>query len=307
MTQFPHDEFVKEYLPELCNDYGITTPSADVKSERRQIDVLFTPTKPVPTTPDTLGLLGKLAQQTCLFEVYHNPVRSNHIRECLGKLFDVQENEIRKAKRENRELIKENLPILWILTPTISENLLEKFQAVGKENWERGIYFPAAGLCTGIVAIHQLPVTRETLWLRILGRGGVQAKAIQELKDLPPNYPHRESILELVYGLLETIAANQKKSQAIELEEKEWIMSLRSIFQEKLAETEQKGIQQGIQAGIQQQRDLVSRLLKRKVGELPPELESQMKNLSVDKLQNLGEALLDFSTQEDLINWLENN
>lgn len=42
MSQFPHDEFVKEYLPELYQEYGIVTPSADVMSEKREIDVLFT-------------------------------------------------------------------------------------------------------------------------------------------------------------------------------------------------------------------------------------------------------------------------
>ena len=86
MSQFPHDEFVKEYLPEFLADYGQVIPSADVSSERRQIDVLFTPTKPVPTSRETLGLLGKLAQQTCLFEVYRNAVQPRQIRQCLSKL-----------------------------------------------------------------------------------------------------------------------------------------------------------------------------------------------------------------------------
>lgn len=61
MTRFVHDQFAQEYIPELCGDYGIATPSANVTSEIRQVDVLFTPTKKVPTTPETLGLLGKLA------------------------------------------------------------------------------------------------------------------------------------------------------------------------------------------------------------------------------------------------------
>ncbi|MGI0483660.1 hypothetical protein ACN4EE_23125 [Geminocystis sp. CENA526] len=69
MSQFPHDEFAKEYLPELYREYGIVTPSVDVMSEKREIDVMFTPTKPVPTSPETLGLLGKLAQSTCIIEV----------------------------------------------------------------------------------------------------------------------------------------------------------------------------------------------------------------------------------------------
>ena len=36
-------------------------------------------------------------------------------------------------------------------------------------------------LKTGIIVIHQLPKTPETLWLRMLGKGGVQAQAIQEV------------------------------------------------------------------------------------------------------------------------------
>jgi len=53
MAQFPHDEFVKEVIPELYQNYGQVIPSADVSSERREIDVLFIPDKPVPTTTET--------------------------------------------------------------------------------------------------------------------------------------------------------------------------------------------------------------------------------------------------------------
>ncbi len=38
MSQFPHDEFVKEVIPELYQNYGKVIPSADVSSERREID-----------------------------------------------------------------------------------------------------------------------------------------------------------------------------------------------------------------------------------------------------------------------------
>lgn len=307
MSQFPHDDFVKEYLPELCNNYGTATSSVDVKSETRQVDVFFIPDKPVPTTPETLGLLGKLAQQTCLFEIYRNPIQATQIRECISKLLSVQENEIRKAKRDKSSLILTPLPILWILSPTVSENILAEFNALAQDNWLKGIYFPPAGFFTGIVAIHQLPVTRDTLWLRILGRGKVQAKAIQELKALPEGYDHRESVLELVYGLLEILEANQRKSKTIESEETELIMSLRTVFQEKLAATERLGFEQGIQQGIQQQITFIMRMLNAKIGNLSPELESQVRSLPINELQDLGIALLNFSSLEDLISWLENN
>lgn len=43
MSQFSHDEFVKEYVPELINNYGETNPGENVNAERREIDVFFQP------------------------------------------------------------------------------------------------------------------------------------------------------------------------------------------------------------------------------------------------------------------------
>ncbi|MFM7440983.1 MAG: DUF4351 domain-containing protein, partial [Snowella sp.] len=227
--------------------------------------------------------------------------------------------ESRKAKREKLTLNSSQLPILWILSPTVSANTLEEFNAMDKGDWGEGVYFPPRGLFTGIVEIHQLPVNRETLWLRILGRGKVQARAIQELKDLPDDFAPKNSILELVYGLLATLETKQKKSQKIEAQDKELIMSLRTVFREQLAQQKQEGIQEGIQQGIQQgmqqgmqqglqkEMNLVIRLLTSKIGDLAPDLERQVKNLPLEKLEDLGLALLQFNSVEDLITWLQND
>jgi hypothetical protein len=64
-------------------------------------------------------------------------------------------------------------------------------------------------------------------------------------------------------------------------------------------------IQQGEAIGLQKgEANLVLRLLKRRFGELPPHITETIQKLSVEKLEDLGEALLDFETQADLINWL---
>ncbi len=39
-------------------------------------------------------------------------------------------------------------------------------------------------------------------------------------------------------------------------------------------------------------------------GTVSPELQSQIQELSLAQLEDLGEALLDFTTQADLVNWL---
>ena len=79
MVQFPHDEFVKEYIPELIKEYGLANAGETVSSERREIDLMFIPQQKVPTTPETLGLLGKLAQKTTLWEVFRKSVESYQI------------------------------------------------------------------------------------------------------------------------------------------------------------------------------------------------------------------------------------
>ncbi|MEO1429999.1 MAG: Rpn family recombination-promoting nuclease/putative transposase [Cyanobacteria bacterium J06633_8] len=50
---------------------------------------------------------------------------------------------------------------------------------------------------------------------------------------------------------------------------------------------------------------LILRLLTRRVGELSPQMRSSVENLSLEQLENLGEALLDFSSMADLQAWLE--
>ncbi len=66
----------------------------------------------------------------------------------------------------------------------------------------------------------------------------------------------------------------------------------------------ERGKQEGEQEGEQR---LIFRLLQRRVGELSPELQERIKSLSLNQLETLGEALLDFTAMEDLLNWLQTN
>ena len=52
---------------------------------------------------------------------------------------------------------------------------------------------------------------------------------------------------------------------------------------------------------------LVLRLLNRRVGSLPPQLVAQVQQLTVPQLEDLGEALLDFTGLADLEGWLGEN
>jgi len=49
---------------------------------------------------------------------------------------------------------------------------------------------------------------------------------------------------------------------------------------------------------------MVLRLLRRRFGELPPELPERLRHLTAEQLDDLAEALLDFSSLTDVTDWL---
>ncbi len=72
------------------------------------------------------------------------------------------------------------------------------------------------------------------------------------------------------------------------------------IYQDIIREGEEKGRQEGRQEG---ERSLILRLLTRRVGELPNTWRDRVNSLSLEQLENLGEALLDFQGITDLETW----
>ncbi|NJM74024.1 MAG: DUF4351 domain-containing protein [Scytonema sp. RU_4_4] len=55
---------------------------------------------------------------------------------------------------------------------------------------------------------------------------------------------------------------------------------------------------------VQGEKSLVLRQLTRRVGELPQQVRQRVESLSLEQLENLGEALLDFTSMTDLDAWL---
>ena len=69
---------------------------------------------------------------------------------------------------------------------------------------------------------------------------------------------------------------------------------------------EQIGYDRGIQESLERERSLILRLLNRKVGPIDNRTLNRINALSIEQLESLGEALLDFGSIDDLDNWLNN-
>ena len=77
-------------------------------------------------------------------------------------------------------------------------------------------------------------------------------------------------------------------------------------YQEILLEGENLGLEKGFEQGrVEEAQSLVLRLLNRRLGAIALKTAAQIRNLSLTQVEQLGEALLDFSDRADLEDWLK--
>jgi predicted transposase YdaD len=134
----------------------------------------------------------------------------------------------------------------------------------------------------------------------------------------------RERVLERVVVELERVASREERNNLVaaagifaglELSQDTIRTIIRSdvmresvIYQEILQEGRIEGRVEGRDRGrVEEGRALVLRQLTRKLGNLTPELTARVNSLSIDRVELLGEALLDFHKLDELIAWLDEN
>lgn len=136
-----------------------------------------------------------------------------------------------------------------------------------------------------MVVIDQLPETDETLWVRLLGKGETQRRAILEVIGLPEEDPRREQALRLLTNWKVTIEA----TGALESEERELVMALSQAYLEWEKQTEQRGIEQGSKrARLEDLLDTLEVLF----GAVPSDLRPQLETKNTEQLRSLHRAAL---------------
>jgi predicted transposase/invertase (TIGR01784 family) len=128
-------------------------------------------------------------------------------------------------------------------------------------------------------------------------RPKVKAECLRLLVTLKLDPAKTRLISKFVDTYLRLNAQEEQTFQAeidkIGVEQKEAIMQVTTSWEET-------GIEKG-------QRSLILRQLNRRVGSLSAEVQTQIEALSLNQLEILSEALLDFNSLNDLSDWLEVN
>ncbi len=119
----------------------------------------------------------------------------------------------------------------------------------------------------------------------------------KELYQKAQNQLTDETIKREFLDLIESIVVYkfpQKNREEIEAMFELADLKKTKVYQEALGEGEQK-----------EAVKLVLRLLNRRFEEVPQSLTEQIRQLPVEQLEDLGEALLDLESETDLRQWLE--
>jgi Domain of unknown function (DUF4351) len=304
MSQFPHDRFNKNLFELRLAPFGEINTQRPLDPETTFIDIYFVPRLAIPPEP-SLNLLSQcIGEQAVAFEPYRNPVEIDKIQDCIVKSLQIQ-----KANCPEPDPQASLKPRMWIITPTLAKPKLAKFGAVeASETGLTGMYLLPEALQTGIIIVHQLPVIPETLWFRLMGNGAVQQAAMAEVAALPTGHPERENTLNLLVSYRMELAAKQNP----EPEEQELVMQLSPLYLEQLESSRQEGIAIGEKRGeqlgeLKGRQDIVLKLLVRQIGQIPDDLEAQVKTLPLVELDSLVDDLLNFGQVGDLLQWLEGN
>jgi predicted transposase YdaD len=116
-------------------------------------------------------------------------------------------------------------------------------------------------------------------------------------------YPNAAQV-QLISGFIDTYLELNSQEEVVFQEQ---LVTIEPKQQEEVMQIVTSWMRQGLEQGEKQgELKLLMRLLNRRLGEISPQLKGRIENLSTPELENLGEALLDFSSVADLEAWFEN-
>ncbi|MDZ8051806.1 MAG: DUF2887 domain-containing protein [Aulosira sp. ZfuVER01] len=169
------------------------------------------------------------------------------------------------------------------------------------DDWFGVIIFPS----------RSLEPTNSTIHRALLESGQVRRVYLDELGDL------RQQPLAIGLMLLTNITSDTETLEAGRyLLEQAIIDLVTTIILYKFSTLSREEIEAMLGLNLEEpraireakeegERTIILRLLNRRVGNIPDTLLSQIQELSVEQLEALGDALLDFSTLADLEGWLQ--
>ncbi|WP_437571109.1 hypothetical protein [Sorangium sp. So ce542] len=252
------------------------------------MDIWYVPDPARATLRAELGLLGELAAEPCLFELFHNTPGPAELRGFVRKQLHWHHELERRAGGEVP------FPRLCVLSSGRPATVLDAFRFEPKPGRPRR-YRAAPGWQVDVVVIAELPRTRDTLLLRLLGARAVLRNAIRELAALPEDAWERTVALPWLVRLRFETQAEPSARAAEDAEEEEIVTEVQQWFEQLKQsirdEARKEGLKEGHLEGLKEgQLGVLARQFEKKLGRPLAEAE---RSILAERFDRLGLDLLD--------------
>ena len=278
------DQFGKQMVRSAVASRGAVETDAEVPADTRRIDLWFMPDPACEPVPGYLGLLGRITAGPSTLEFFHNTPSGEELADCLIKHGQFRHYlSLRKPPPP--------IPTQWVISSGRPNGGIEGLRLYRLEDWPLGIYEGPPLLWTRLVVVSELPVTPDTLLLRLLGAGQVLKQAIAELKALQAEDPARSLALPLLVRLRLEIPPDPAQRTD---DDQEFLMQTQDIVETWRQEAIQEGVKQGVQQG---ECAVLLRLLRQRFGDaVDAHLEQRIATASIDQIDLWAMRILSATT-----------
>jgi hypothetical protein len=235
------DQLIKRLVRTGFSSGGLVETEAEVSPDNLRSDVYFLPDAArVQEVMAPLGLLGRIGSTSCTLEAYHCTPSDELVADALAKhRFFCRELARRKPCPPR--------PMQWILSSGRPSAALAGLGFCGSR-WGSGIYDGPPLWRTRIVAINELPRTRDTLLVRLMGAGRTLKRAIADVQTLPLDAPERRLALPILIHLHVETRGNPVKQTKLD---REFLMTTQQIG-DYVDQLRQEGRKEGRDEGFAQ-------------------------------------------------------
>jgi Domain of unknown function (DUF4351) len=297
------DQLAKNILRDALSRACTAETEVEVLAATQKIDVFSIPDPARAAERAHMGLLGELAAQPCLFEPFHDTPTLRQLRRCLNKQHAWHHELERRARatagaraspaepaRDRPAANEVPFPALVIISPGKPATVLD---AYGCKPVLPGVYQAASwGLALCIVVLAELPRTRETLVLRLLGSGRLFSQALADLARLPDDaWELSVATPLLIHFQLAGHDHSKNEEDNVSAEIRAWF----DDYQRKLrSEEREEGRKEG-------ERSLLLRQLRTRFGELPPAAVARIEAADLADLERWGERIFGAQTLAEML------
>lgn len=240
------DQFAKLMARAGFTPAGAVRTDEEVSPDARRVDIWFTPRGPEAERElARLGLLGRIGITACTLEPFHCTPSGIEVMDCVCK------QHLFRGQLRQREP-STPLPVQWIVSSGRPETALTGLRFESLAGWGPGLYDAPPLTHTRLVVVAELPETRDTLLVRLMGAGRVLAQAIAELRELPDDAPERTLALPILLRLrLEVPAEPTQRTE----DDEEFLMSTQDIVETFIQHHRSEALREGRDEGLREGRD----------------------------------------------------